>query len=928
MMIGVVCIEAHGESSGYDNSSYPCSVDIKSYMYPIEYDSAMRSNPDGTLYPGDAFHYLFFYSGLQTCQNFHAETLLSEGEIDLLSHVQYKNENHPHTHLETAPKKFSITNFHKLIGYEEKRQCRGQHCSYYKSPVYSESSSFSIRWGENSLGSQYTLDGVRWSYIKDDFTASTQHTHPQSILAEQRELLSEKACPRCGEYSTFEQRDSEMWDFANFTAAHHYTDKDHLFESDSSLLSFEGMIKQMCSELKVNQGCVFGHAEIDVKVGELYRKCLKAELEKLHKTYSNIRDICINVDHQISLGVVGDEVHCKNGTCEVTQKKKSAIIKVNIRSPIPDVIFERPPIKDTEGYDSKNIDSTYYVWDLPALHLMPEMSFREVRNDTISFNVTRINTPIAEIFTENCSDVNCLFHVSGANISDTSISAVNGDRLDVFRAETLDEQGLRTFPYEIRVYNIASEEIDREISYTTSSIDTLIADYTPIFSEYYFPYVILNSPGDTTLEKLHGVSLHYLGSRGTGPGDDDTIHPERRSKINDSSHTTAANTLGRQYELDSTLVMKGGHGIVDIASSVYPSILESLGVETLGVYPDSLVSINDSAVFTNEGYGRMAFFFEGISEEAASLSIANITSYNTLLSANFGGYDETPLYSYSYYHPGSYVSSTLNVTAINSDGTINNDTHIDVNLQLDTEMEKTIHLSRYMESHIANSETLQTHNGLTPFDSAKEFAAMYLGDMHNVTNKAEGRGTVILPINLPAVRILPETYLALGITDELSFTSLGEEFAYSSPVSYNLHVTANDITNVIPYYPYGFSNTINYTINSDDGNSLDSIRYLSSVHISSPDSFGEIKEITINGEKYGGLCSKQCLLSINGNSTIHAENIWGGSATLEVIEQRWNSTGGQYEMVMAYVDSTGPIIILISVMFSVLFLYAKFASSK
>ena len=369
------------------------------------------------------------------------------------------------------------------------------------------------------------------------------------------------------------------------------------------------------------------------------------------------------------------------------------------------------------------------------------------------------------------------------------------------------------------------------------------------------------------------------GGNGTGPGDDGMVHPDRRAKINDSHHVTVASTLHTQYMLNSTLLMRGGSDIAEIAGSAYPSVLGTSGIAEYTGYAESLLSINDTAVFQREGFGRMAFSFDDISE-IQRFGIANITTYNTLGSLQFGGYDVKYLYSYPYRYPGSHLSSVLNVTAINSEGTVDESVKISVILEADiAHTNRTVHLSEYFTSYV--------HGRQLPV----QFAHMYLGDMHDVSNAASGRGSVVLPINLPAVHVDSDLWGLLGVSHD-TVASLGEESAYSSPVSYKLHITAGDASNIIPYYPYGFSSPINYTINTDDGNSLEYIRYLSTVHVRSPEGFGSMEEISVDGIKYGDACTRQCFLQVEGNSTIHARNIWGGTASLEIREQKWNGTGG------------------------------------
>ena len=706
------------------------------------------------------------------------------------------------------------------------------------------------------------------------------------------------------------------------------TSNAHRYEDSFSEDAFDEQIKSKCK----NVACSTGHAEISV------------DPRNEDMFYDDCDRYPCKGTAFIKLTIESESLICPHTLpCYWKTNYKYPTISVEILDPRPRITFERPTMIDFEGFDSKNLDDTYYVWDYPALLIEPNLRYRESRAGTIFINVDRTSTPISEVFSEGFDRRRGTITATGQGtnsepITPTSVPVINGDRLEVFYPQTLDDQGKHNFSYRASVYNI-KETGSRHIGDGRGNIDTLIADYTPIFSDFHFPYQILETPGFASFDKKHGVALHYLGSRGTGPDDDGEIHDDRRSKINDSVHDVKANTLNVIYDLESEVELGGGEGIKTIADSVHPTILESLGRDSLGTeHVDPLVAIGDTTVFFQEGYGRIPFTFDGLTEEAEEYSIVEISSENTLYSDDYGGYDETLLFQYPYLHPSTFLTSIINITSINSDGTRNESTDIDVDFRVDHKAEKTMHLSQYMESHIQNHETKiekikkTAHKSInnrfwTPEDTKlpKVFADMYLGDMHNVTNRGSGTGGMLTtPINLPAVRIQTDIQKALGMTDDISFTLFGED-AYTSSVVYDMHITANDITNIIPIHPYAFSPTINYTINADSGNILESTQYRSSVQIVSPDSFGEIKTLTVNGKVYPGNCVHQCLLSIDGDATVEAENIWGGTASTNIVVRVWEGTGTQYDIVIAYVDYAGPIVMLILVVFTIIFVYAKFA---
>ena len=784
----------------------------------------------------------------------------------------------------------------------------------------------------------------------------------------------------------------------------------HYLEDESSKKAFEKIVERRCSDLPSYTYCRIGHGDISTSAPSQ-----RGLFEKYGERNPLLRSA------NVTIVVESDSKFCNKETgCKWRHHVKPLTLIVDVRNPQIHITFERPTMIDFEGFDSKNIDETYYVWDYPALLIEPNLLWREQRAGIISFEVTRTSTPISEVFSRGFDGSRGITIATGQGthsepITPTGVSVINGDHVEVLYPQSLNDLGLQTFPYDVNVYNIKGDGGSRKISSGSASIDTLIADYTPIYSDFHFPYILLNTEGDTTYEKQPGVALHYLGSKGTGPNDDNKIHGDRRSKINDSAHEIHANTLTTTYDIKSEMKLKGGDGIKTIADSVHLTILESLERENLGDdYVDPLLSIGDTTVFFQEGHGRIPFTFDGLGEEMKDIGVAELNIDNTLHSKNYGGYDDTTLYDYSYQHPVAFVASSINVTAITSEGTVDESIDIKVLFEANHDTGKTLHLSEYMESHIDNFEKkskkihASKNNRFSNPQAVTlplEFADMYLGDMYGVVNNGTGTGMLIVPINLPAVKVLSEVSTAFGydpeiskedlsditsdvtsrppspdessdtddvpnttpvgrdntrnidrtttdgggevssassdgpicipdcvfvdIDDEIAFTQFGEEYSYSSPVSYNMTVFANGLDHIIPFTTYGFSGAINYTLNADSGNYLNSTVYKGAeaptVHIRSEDSFGPIDKITINGELYDGTCVTSCQLIVPGDAVIEATNIWGGTASVNIkAEEEWTGPNKQRDIVIAYVDATTPMIIVLAVVFTAVVTYIRF----
>ena len=82
MVALAVLAAAGGEPAAHASLSPPCSVKIQGSMLPVEYAGQPRNNPDGTLYPGDSFYYLIWYSASPTCVGMSAAQLAVSGGLD------------------------------------------------------------------------------------------------------------------------------------------------------------------------------------------------------------------------------------------------------------------------------------------------------------------------------------------------------------------------------------------------------------------------------------------------------------------------------------------------------------------------------------------------------------------------------------------------------------------------------------------------------------------------------------------------------------------------------------------------------------------------------------------------------------------------------------------------------------------------------
>ena len=225
-------------------------------------------NPNETFYPGDGFHYLFEYSGSDTCISFNVNTIKSGGAVDVLSHNIWSDfglsQEHIHENYKIIPK--YITTTHYYVDNISYSNCGNSRCSEI---ISSETPSFSIREDQtipNKL--KNLLDGQR--------TASTYSLRTEV---------------------------TNSWDLTKEKSNHSHNEHSHIFEDASSRVSFDTLISQKCSGLKKNQGCVFGHTEINPNI--VNRVCLIKELQKRGIDTTNVKEECMDNTNDLSITATG-----------------------------------------------------------------------------------------------------------------------------------------------------------------------------------------------------------------------------------------------------------------------------------------------------------------------------------------------------------------------------------------------------------------------------------------------------------------------------------------------------------------------------------------------------------------------------------------------------------------------------------------------
>lgn len=211
-----------------------------------------------------------------------------------------------------------------------------------------------------------------------------------------------------------------------------------------------------------------------------------------------------------------------------------------------------------------------------------------------------------------------------------------------------------------------------------------------------------------------------------------------------------------------------------------------------------------------------------------------------------------------------------------------------------------------------------------PFPAAG-FAAAYAGDLHDLSNRAEGRGTAAGTAGAAAVQILPgvDRMLVERPGNASLAARYGEAAALGSPAPYELIVTAGgNRTASVPVGPYPFSSPIAYEFaagRAGGGIVIGAGSGPGTARVSAADWFGRIAELRVDGAAapagaagHGPPCRPHCEVRVGaGGAIVTAVNAWGGASSAAVPgaapgRGAAGAPAGPYGAAVAYAEASVP----------------------
>ena len=631
---------------------------------------------------------------------------------------------------------------------------------------------------------------------------------------------------------------------------------------------FRQKASEKCSRSSPYSGCVYGRAVVNNEApgrcnagylpdGLTYETCTTTG-QSIKQTVTWLKKVCTISDGKIK--------------CRIVPIVRTVTLRPEIVGARINLVMEERVLNDTDGYAARNLDETYYAWDPQTIQHIPYMKWKNERNNTLHFDIVRESDLRLEA-TQDCHVPMCTLPLERPGYITSYWELDRGAGMAIFNATGDYLLGLNDITYLVSATNAGLE-----IASASGTLRPLTVAYGPVYVEY--PYPLLADDMRTSYEDRAAVALHYFGSRGTGPDDEDVLHEDRRSKINGHYYAGFGMDPWRPVTFWDPLAWseavpvppRGHHRGVQESQHPDAAITGHPGVVPCAVDPDT-------AMIRRAGYCKIYFEYDILDTVVGPSGpiYENATLFNTLLSKGFAGRETWFVSHYQYRFPEPLLHTVLHVTSLGRNGTIH-PVEIHANVSAAGPL-----LSSYMHEKVL-------------YDTDDPgLAGIISGDVHPEEYSASGTGE--LSVKLRRISAKFETYQDAGQNLRgLDITDLAHLYIANSksarldvpldvglgslsPLSVN--VTAGGTTRQFDYPYIDFGTDFRIDLNVADDNVLEITRRPGSATVSPGPGFGHITALYVDGTKSDAPCGRTCTLVYHDPSEalVTAENAWGGTAS-------------------------------------------------
>lgn len=570
----------------------------------------------------------------------------------------------------------------------------------------------------------------------------------------------------------------------------------------------------------------------------------------------------------LKLTIKAKERHCNAHHCYTITRTASDTIVPALMAPVVEVNLWEEVIRDRDGYNATNRDMTNYVWDPIAIRHESEFVYKDEREGTIRFDYTRTFDPLVDEGGYEC-DWRCSRSLSERDPASTvgtgftpypSVSR-NGGGMYAYAAPSLSQIGYNNIHYHVAVINEG-----QQINTHFNSTDQLVVAYDPVYEHY--DYTVFDDGQRYAYGDRQGLLMHYFGSLGSGRDDNGLLNDERRSKINAFYPETK---------------MHSEFGFPPIAIDGDMLRWNSTG-HINGTDPVPWLSLDvGHAVFSEEGYGILRFAQNitdiVFAEEKVYRFYFNTTTFNSIASDYWGGYDSYRNFNYTYQYPHApirqmYTLEALDMAENRDDTVVLQVTATPAEIthgRTDDLSDNTQNVRIMLDDYLHAKALFDTGDG--------HFANGTVQETHSMTNNATGTGVVSMPMNRTALQFVAGyPYDRDGILERSRYLAL----ELDAPI----HVVEQLADGSMQVerrglYEFSFDHHDRFVVDRTWQMNVSRPDNGTAVFFAVPEHFGEVKSITVGGREYSYLdvCNEGCLVHAEDTEQITVRNYWGSTLT-------------------------------------------------
>ena len=475
--------------------------------------------------------------------------------------------------------------------------------------------------------------------------------------------------------------------------ASHASHHDPMYEDDESKEAFLEFAANRCTSDRRYAGCAWGHVEVDMDATN--RVCLHEHMENERiEIPEDLPDQCKNRNY-VTMSVEGDGKRCKKNAeggwdCTRYTRTSTATVRLNVLEPNLESTLSKPSLYDAYGFESQNLDGTYYLQDPVHVVHHPIFKWKDDRGGTINFKVYRhwcpddgkcstferkAQLPIIKTFdcrSDRCNDV-----FSIPRHTDTIWSLGNGDGQTAYTAPNDTWFGTHPMKYRIEVYNIKQDET-RLLNVTHGQTSAKIVGYDPVFESTTYP--VLVDDGQLGSDNRFALASRYFGSWGGENGDFNTTGPYeyRRARTDLAfgavSGYNSYNVTIMDGNLTWTEAPRTPPHVLAYGAQDYPGVSFYSTSAPLLLRPDIIpLSGNEAAMWPKAGYGRIFFDFPDIAKYelgGTRAAYANATAYVYTFAHDFAGENFIVMESEPYTYPDTGFNHGITIKSVGADGNI------------------------------------------------------------------------------------------------------------------------------------------------------------------------------------------------------------------------------------------------------------------